>query len=121
MERNDILRFGDDEEYDEEDELEDDEELDDEDDEDLDEDEDEDEDWDDDDEGDEDEEEDDEEEDPAPWIPELQASRRAPPPTTAAPRPAARIRPRRETRPAGWLSVLSGWAVWSVMVWISPW
>jgi hypothetical protein len=36
-------------------------------------------------------------EDEAPWIPELQASRRAPPPTTAAPTPAARNRLRRET------------------------
>jgi hypothetical protein len=39
----------------------------------------------------------DEGEDEAPWMPELQASRRAPPPTTAAPTPAARNRPRRET------------------------
>jgi hypothetical protein len=63
----------------------------------------------------------DEVDDAAPWMPELQASRKAPPPTTAAPTPAARNRLRRETRPAaGWLSVLSGWAVWSDMVWISP-
>ena len=60
-------------------------------------------------------------EDAAPWIPELHASRKAPPPTTAAPTPAARNRLRRETRPAGGCcSVLSGWAVWSVMVGISP-
>ena len=58
----------------------------------------------------------------APWIPELHASRNAPPPTTAAPTPAARNKLRRETRPAvywllvDWLSVLSGWAVWSVIV-----
>jgi hypothetical protein len=36
-------------------------------------------------------------EDAAPWMPELQASRKAPPPTTAAPTPAARNRLRRET------------------------
>src|SRR6201985_3728856 len=54
---------------------------------------------------------DDDDED-APWMPELQASRRAPPPTTAAPEPGARNRLRRETRPAvGWVSVLCGWAV----------
>jgi hypothetical protein len=35
--------------------------------------------------------------DAAPWMPELQASRRAPPPTTAAPTPAARNKLRRET------------------------
>ena len=35
--------------------------------------------------------------DAAPWMPELHASRRAPPPTTAAPTPAARNRLRRET------------------------
>jgi hypothetical protein len=59
-----------------------------------------------------------EDEDAAPWMPELQASRRAPPPTTAAPTPAARNRLRRETPPTvGWLSVLSCWAVWSVIVW----
>src|SRR6201987_3792936 len=64
---------------------------------------------------------DDDDDDAAPWMPELQASSRAPPPTTTAPTPAARNRLRLETRPAvGWLSVLSGWAVWSVMVWISP-
>jgi hypothetical protein len=40
---------------------------------------------------------DDEDEDAAPWMPELQASRKAPPPTTAAPTPAARNRLRRET------------------------
>jgi hypothetical protein len=63
------------------------------------------------------------EEDAAPWMPELQASSRAPPPTTAAPTPAARNRLRRETRPpvswlsVDWLSVLSWRAVWSVIVW----
>jgi hypothetical protein len=63
----------------------------------------------------------DEEDDEAPWMPELHASSRAPPPTTAAPTPAARSRLRREApRAAGAASVLSGWAVWSVMVWISP-
>jgi hypothetical protein len=36
-------------------------------------------------------------EEAAPWMPELQASIRAPPPTTAAPTPAARNRLRRET------------------------
>jgi len=36
-------------------------------------------------------------EEEAPWMPELQASRRAPPPATAAPTPAARNRLRRET------------------------
>jgi hypothetical protein len=40
---------------------------------------------------------DDEEEEAAPWMPELHASRNAPPPTTAAPTPAARNRFRRET------------------------
>jgi hypothetical protein len=61
------------------------------------------------------------EDDAAPWMPELHASRRAPPPTTAAPTPAARNTLRRETpRPADALSVLSGRAVWSVMVWVSP-
>jgi hypothetical protein len=35
--------------------------------------------------------------DAAPWMPELHASRRAPPPTTAAPAPAARNKLRRET------------------------
>ena len=39
----------------------------------------------------------DEVDDAAPWMPELQASRKAPPPTTAAPTPAARNRLRRET------------------------
>src|SRR6516164_4647362 len=57
----------------------------------------------------------------APLMPELQASRRLPPPTTAAPTPAARNRLRRETPPAGgWLAALAFFAVWSVMVWISP-
>jgi hypothetical protein len=42
-------------------------------------------------------EEEEEEEDAAPWMPELQASRNAPPPMTAAPTPAARNRLRRET------------------------
>jgi hypothetical protein len=61
---------------------------------------------------------DDEEEEEAPWMPELQASRSAPPPTTAAPTPAARNRLRRETPPAGtWLSLLSCRAVGSVIVW----
>ena len=36
-------------------------------------------------------------EDAAPWIPELHASSKAPPPTTAAPTPAARNKLRRET------------------------
>jgi len=36
-------------------------------------------------------------EEEAPWMPELHASRRAPPPATAAPTPAARNRLRRET------------------------
>src|ERR1700744_5829711 len=50
----------------------------------------------------------------APLIPELPAWRRRPPPTTAAPAPAARNRFRRETPPAAdWLPELSGWAVWS--------
>jgi hypothetical protein len=40
---------------------------------------------------------DDDDEDAAPWMPELQASSRVPPPTTAAPTPAARNRLRRET------------------------
>jgi hypothetical protein len=54
----------------------------------------------------------------APWMPELQASRNAPPPMTAAPTPAARNRLRRETPPAGaWLSLLSCRAVWSVIFW----
>src|SRR3984957_8457072 len=53
----------------------------------------------------------------APLIPELHASRRLPPPTTAAPTPAARNRLRREILPASdWLPAGSGWAVWSVMV-----
>jgi hypothetical protein len=39
----------------------------------------------------------DEDADEAPWMPELQASRRAPPPAMAAPTPAARNRLRRET------------------------
>ncbi len=53
----------------------------------------------------------------APLIPELQASRRLPPPTTAAPTPAARNKLRREKPPAAdWLPAGSGWAVWSVMV-----
>jgi hypothetical protein len=42
-------------------------------------------------------EEEEEVEDAAPWMPELQASSRAPPPATAAPTPAARNRLRRET------------------------
>jgi hypothetical protein len=40
---------------------------------------------------------DDDVEEEAPWMPELHASRRAPPPATAAPTPAARNRLRRET------------------------
>jgi hypothetical protein len=53
----------------------------------------------------------------APLMPELHASRRLPPPTTAAPTPAARNRLRRDKRPAAdWLPAGSGWAVWSVMV-----
>ena len=53
----------------------------------------------------------------APLMPELQASRKLPPPTTAAPTPAARNRLRRENPPADdWLPAGSGFAVWSVMV-----
>src|ERR1700727_135545 len=53
----------------------------------------------------------------APLMPELQASRKLPPPTTAAPTPAARSRLRRENPPADdWLPAGSGFAVWSVMV-----
>ncbi len=53
----------------------------------------------------------------APLMPELQASRKLPPPTTAAPTPAARKRLRRENPPADdWLPAGSGFAVWSVMV-----
>src|SRR6204780_1522706 len=53
----------------------------------------------------------------APLMPELQASRRLPPPTTAAPTPAARNRLRRENPPADdWLPAGAGFGVWSVLV-----